>query len=127
MSESPKMPEPMRARLARLAEVVEAAGYLRGLDKRAPSDYEPAIAKLVNFTEAACRESYLSGWTAAREEAAKTHAPLPLEPTPAMCAAGFAVSEGEHDPAGVYRAMVAAAIRSMPPPEGEQEKRDASS
>jgi hypothetical protein len=34
--------------------------------------------------------------------------PAPIEPTPAMCAAGFVVSEAEHDPAGVYRAMLAA-------------------
>lgn len=36
-------------------------------------------------------------------------AEVPVEPTPAMCAAGFAVDEGEHDPAGVYRAMLRAA------------------
>ena len=34
---------------------------------------------------------------------------VPKEPTPAMSAAGFCVSEAEHDPAGVYRAMLAAA------------------
>lgn len=34
---------------------------------------------------------------------------VPKEPTPAMSAAGFSVSEAEHDPAGVYRAMIAAA------------------
>jgi len=33
---------------------------------------------------------------------------VPIEPTPEMCAAGFAVAESEHDPAGVYRAMIAA-------------------
>lgn len=33
---------------------------------------------------------------------------VPVEPTPEMSAAGFAVSEAEHDPAGVYRAMLAA-------------------
>lgn len=34
---------------------------------------------------------------------------VPIEPTPAMSAAGFCVNEAEHDPAGVYRAMLAAA------------------
>lgn len=34
--------------------------------------------------------------------------PAPVDPTPTMCAAGFVVSEAEHDPAGVYRAMLAA-------------------
>jgi hypothetical protein len=34
---------------------------------------------------------------------------VPIEPTPNMAAAGFAVSEAEHDPAGVYRAMLVAA------------------
>lgn len=34
---------------------------------------------------------------------------VPVEPTTAMSAAGFCVSEAEHDPAGVYRAMLAAA------------------
>jgi hypothetical protein len=34
---------------------------------------------------------------------------VPAKPTPAMSAAGFLVSEAEHDPAGVYRAMLAAA------------------
>lgn len=33
---------------------------------------------------------------------------VPVEPTTRMCAAGFAVSEAEHDPAGVYKAMIAA-------------------
>jgi hypothetical protein len=33
---------------------------------------------------------------------------VPTEPTPEMIAAGFA-PEAEHDPAGVYRAMLAAA------------------
>ncbi len=36
---------------------------------------------------------------------------LPLHPTPEMSAAGFCVEEAEHDPAGVYLAMVAAAPR----------------
>jgi len=40
---------------------------------------------------------------------------VPVEPTPAMSAAGFLVSEPEHDPAGVYRAMLAAA----PQPAGD--------
>jgi len=34
---------------------------------------------------------------------------VPVEPTPKMSAAGLCVSEAEHDPAGVYRAMLAAA------------------
>lgn len=34
---------------------------------------------------------------------------VPVEPTPKMSAAGFCVSEAEHDPSGVYRAMLAAA------------------
>lgn len=34
---------------------------------------------------------------------------VPREPTPEMSAAGFCVSEAEHDPSGVYRAMIAAA------------------
>lgn len=34
---------------------------------------------------------------------------VPRKPTPEMCVAGFLVSEAEHDPAGVYRAMLAAA------------------
>lgn len=34
---------------------------------------------------------------------------VPREPTPEMCAAGFSVDESEHDPAGVYRAMLSAA------------------
>lgn len=38
-----------------------------------------------------------AGWIVAR-----------LEPTPEMCAKGFAVDEAEHDPAGVYRAMIQA-------------------
>lgn len=33
---------------------------------------------------------------------------VPAEPTPAMSAAGLCVSEAEHDPAGVYRAMIVA-------------------
>lgn len=33
---------------------------------------------------------------------------VPVEPTPAMSAAGFCVSEADHDPAGVYHAMLAA-------------------
>ena len=33
---------------------------------------------------------------------------VPVEPTPRMSAAGFCADEG-HDPAGVYRAMIAAA------------------
>lgn len=33
---------------------------------------------------------------------------VPREPTPSMCAAGFIVSEAEHDPGGVYRAMIGA-------------------
>ena len=33
----------------------------------------------------------------------------PVEPTPAMCVTGFLVSEAEHDPAGVYKAMLDAA------------------
>jgi Lar family restriction alleviation protein len=33
---------------------------------------------------------------------------VPEVPTPSMCRAGFLVSEAEHDPAGVYRAMIAA-------------------
>lgn len=45
---------------------------------------------------------------------------LPIdERTPAMSAAGFCISEAEHDPAGVYRAMIAArpqgAAATMPP------------
>jgi hypothetical protein len=40
---------------------------------------------------------------------------VPVEPTPGMCAAGFIVSEAEHDPAGVYRAMIAAAPQSAAP------------
>jgi hypothetical protein len=34
---------------------------------------------------------------------------VPAHPTPLMCAAGFCVNEAEHDPAGVYLAMIAAA------------------
>lgn len=34
---------------------------------------------------------------------------VPIEPTPAMCVTGFLVSEAEHDPAGVYKAMLDAA------------------
>lgn len=34
---------------------------------------------------------------------------VPEEPTPEMSVAGFLVSETEHDPAGVYRAMIAIA------------------
>ena len=34
---------------------------------------------------------------------------VPQDPTPGMSAAGFVVSEAEHDPAGVYIAMLAAA------------------
>lgn len=37
---------------------------------------------------------------------------VPVEPTPAMSAVGFCVAEAEHDPAGVYRAMLAAAPES---------------
>lgn len=37
------------------------------------------------------------------------HVLVPIEPTPGMMVAGFLVHEGEHDPAGVYRAMLAAA------------------
>ena len=40
---------------------------------------------------------------------------VPVEPTPEMCAAGFCVSEAEHDPAGVYRAMLAAAPKQEKP------------
>ena len=40
---------------------------------------------------------------------------VPVEPTPAMCAGGFRVSEAEHDPAGVYRAMLAAAPEAPAP------------
>ena len=39
---------------------------------------------------------------------------VPIEPTPAMCVAGFCVSEAEHDPAGVYRAMLAASQGAKP-------------
>ena len=45
---------------------------------------------------------------------------VPKEPTPEMCAKGFCVSEAEHDPAGVYRAMIAAA------PEPQEETDNAS-
>lgn len=31
---------------------------------------------------------------------------VPVNPTPTMCAAGFVVNEAEHDPSGVYRAML---------------------
>ena len=37
---------------------------------------------------------------------------VPVEPTPKMSAAGFCVSEADHDPAGVYRAMLAASQES---------------
>lgn len=40
---------------------------------------------------------------------------VPNNPTPTMCRAGFLVSEAEHDPAGVYRAMVAAAPSHQSP------------
>src|SRR5688500_7173746 len=43
------------------------------------------------------------------ERDAATRRAVPREPTPAMCAAGFAVPEAEHDPAGVWRAMYDAA------------------
>lgn len=42
---------------------------------------------------------------------------VPTEPTPLMSAAGFSVSQAEHDPAQVYRAMIAAA----PQPASEQQ------
>jgi hypothetical protein len=55
------------------------------------------------------------------EQAARSEAPagwklVPIDPTPAMSAAGLCVSEAEHDPAGVYRAMLAAS----PHPEAQQ-------
>jgi hypothetical protein len=45
---------------------------------------------------------------AALASAPPGHVCVPVEPTPQMSAAGFCVSESEHDPAGVYRAMLAA-------------------
>ncbi|MBR8435702.1 hypothetical protein KDW37_33625 [Burkholderia cenocepacia] len=39
------------------------------------------------------------------------YALVPIEPTPEMSSAGFVVPEAEHDPAGVYRAMIASAPR----------------
>lgn len=41
---------------------------------------------------------------------------VPREPTPEMCAAGFCVSEAEHDPAGVYRAMLSAVPQQQAEP-----------
>jgi hypothetical protein len=40
---------------------------------------------------------------------------VPTEPTPLMSSAGFAVSEAEHDPAQVYRAMIEAAPQPTAP------------
>ncbi len=45
----------------------------------------------------------------------------PCEPTPAMSAAGFIVSEGAHDPAAVYRAMIAASPPAGDTPGAESE------
>ncbi len=39
-----------------------------------------------------------------------TRGTVPRVPTPEMCAAGFVVSEAEHDPGGVWRAMYDAAL-----------------
>ena len=62
---------------------------------------EPActeLRKCLSFIDALMARTQPDGYVLA-----------PVEPTPAMSAAGFIVSEAEHDPAGVYRAMIAAA------------------
>jgi hypothetical protein len=48
---------------------------------------------------------------------------VPVNSTMAMNAAGFAVPEAEHDPSGVYRAMLEAApsIKAAQPASGEPE------
>ena len=43
------------------------------------------------------------------------YALVPLEPTPQMSAAGFCVTDAEHDPSGVYRAMLKAAPQGGTP------------
>ena len=42
------------------------------------------------------------------------HKIVPVDPTPEMSAAGFCVNEAEHDPSGVYRAMLAAVPDDLP-------------
>ena len=56
-------------------------------------------------------ESMWYGWQARAAGSAQVEGWVlaPLEPTPEMSAAGFVVPEAEHDPSGVYRAMLAAA------------------
>lgn len=49
---------------------------------------------------------------------------VPVEPTPEMSAKGFCVEEAEHDPAGVYRAMLAAASQPPAEPLGEQKTKN---
>ncbi len=59
-------------------------------------------------------DAYEALLAAPQPQAAGDWVMVPREPTPTMCAAGFVVSEAEHDPAGVYRAMLAAALNAQP-------------
>jgi hypothetical protein len=81
------------------AKVVRAT-----LDRFAIPEDDDARAALARASEAA-GDPAPAGWKL-----------VPVEPTPLMSAAGFSVSEAEHDPAQVYRAMIEAA----PQPASEQ-------
>lgn len=95
-----------------------AARLLQDLSAQAPA--QPAATPLSNFIQSATPDEKSSVYERviaksikAQREAAQP-APngwqtVPTNPTPAMSAAGLCVSEAGHDPAGVYRAMVAAA------------------
>ncbi len=72
-------------------------------EAKAVHDDESTTAARLRILAARARDTALPGWRL-----------LPIEPTPEMSAKGFCVSEGEQDPAGVYRAMVAAAPAAAP-------------
>lgn len=91
---------------ADLAAKVEPYGYWHSVAD--PDECEFHLASDISGDCACCIPLYAApqqveapGWKLA-----------PIDPTPAMSAAGLCVSEAEHDPAGVYRAMLDAAPRS---------------
>lgn len=62
------------------------------------TDYDCTAVEIGRLLQAPAQPAQVHGWQM-----------VPVKPTEAMCAAGFCVSEAEHDPAGVYKAMLYAA------------------
>lgn len=95
----PHFEEALDSALEQLQEAtIKYAGYKQDKIAGMEREYQAGRAALATLRAA----------LAEQEAQAGEFVLVPVEPTPEMCAAGFCVSEAEHDPAGVYRAMLAA-------------------